>query len=78
MRVTQIVVVRQGYRGQGNLLAFRIEAARSDVNAREKIWVAPEQIVGRAVFLKNDNHILDEIAISRNLCERSRCTQRDY
>jgi hypothetical protein len=53
MCVTQIVVVRQRYGRQGNLLTLRIYSAGGDVHTRQEVWVAPEQVVGRAIFLKD-------------------------
>jgi hypothetical protein len=74
MCVTQIVVVRQRYGRQGNLLTLRIYSAGGDVHTRQEVWVAPEQVVGRAIFLKDYNHVLNAVVIWWGLGVRKGCT----
>ena len=53
--VTQIVVVSERYGGQGNDLSPGIHATVGDVSIRQTM----KQIVGCAVFLKNNYHMLN-------------------
>jgi hypothetical protein len=55
MGVTEIIVVGQRNGRKGNSLAGGIHSLVRDVRARETM----EEIVGRAVFLKDHNDILN-------------------
>jgi hypothetical protein len=55
MGVTEVVVIGQGNGLEWNDLAFGIYSAVSDVRARQ----AMEKIVGRAILLKDYNHMLN-------------------
>jgi hypothetical protein len=53
--VADVISMSQGNLGQGDGGASRIDAAGGDVGVRKSM----EEIVGRPVFLNDDNHVLD-------------------
>jgi hypothetical protein len=55
MAVADVISMSQGNLGQGDGGASRIDAAGGDVGVRKSM----EEIVGRPVFLNDDNHVLD-------------------
>jgi hypothetical protein len=76
MRVTQIIVVRQRYGRQRDCLTLRIHPARGDVHTWQEVWVTAKQIVGRAIFLKDYDHVQKVVVvISWSLGLRSGCTE---
>ena len=72
MGVTQVVIVRQRHGRQRNCLALGIHPARGDVHTWQEIRVAPKQIVGRAIFLEDHDHIqrIAMMSWSLGMCNR--------
>jgi hypothetical protein len=76
MGVTQIVVIRQRHGRQRDCLTLRIYPACGDVYTRQEVWVAAKQIVGRAIFLKDYDHVQKVVVVIwRSLGVGNGCTE---
>ena len=57
--VVQVVTIRHRRGIEWNLFAFRVDTVSGEVHAGLKRWIATEQIVGRAILLKDDDDVLE-------------------